>query len=394
MVSTETQSILRRKAALGTQQQVARAMSVAKAMRQSIAKLGKELFEMPLSAIGAVTEERQLSDLSEIVSDSALLCLLEGEDGRIGAAIIGADIVGGLIQQQTMGHVSAAKGASRPMTQTDAAMCAPLLDSLFERVAPMLELEAEHGVIAGYRFGARFEDARALDMALDMPEYFVVRLTLDLAGGTRQGEMSLILPMIPPANASGPDALSKTDENGASCTQMNDVAMGLPTELNMVLCKLSLKLAQVKRLAVGEVLRLPHNTFPETDIVTQTGKIIGSGVLGQVNGMRALRLKRVPIHATQPRRRESDLVELDLPEITALPRQNNGAAAGAVKTEIESFTADLPAPKNASADTKSKADELSISDADLSKLENGSFQDIELPELDDFPDLAELSQAG
>ena len=44
MVSIEAQSILRRKAALGTQEHEARVMSVAKAMRQSIAKLGKELF--------------------------------------------------------------------------------------------------------------------------------------------------------------------------------------------------------------------------------------------------------------------------------------------------------------------------------------------------------------
>ena len=48
MVSIEAQSILRRKAALGTQEHEARAMSVAKAMRQSIAKLGKELLEVVL----------------------------------------------------------------------------------------------------------------------------------------------------------------------------------------------------------------------------------------------------------------------------------------------------------------------------------------------------------
>ena len=113
MVSIETQSILQRKAAVGTQEQAAKAMSVARAMRQSIAKLGKEMFEMSLSAIGVMTEERKSVSLPELITDVSLLCLLEGDDGKVGAAIIGADIVGGLIQQQTMGHISAPNGASR-----------------------------------------------------------------------------------------------------------------------------------------------------------------------------------------------------------------------------------------------------------------------------------------
>jgi len=32
--------------------------------------------------------------------------LLEGDYGKIGAAIIGGDVVGGLIRQQTMGTIS------------------------------------------------------------------------------------------------------------------------------------------------------------------------------------------------------------------------------------------------------------------------------------------------
>lgn len=74
---------------------------------------------------------------------------------------------------------------------------------------------------------------------------------------------------------------------------------------------------------MGEALHLPHNTFPETEIVSLTGVTIGSGALGQMSGIRALRLKRVSVHPTQPRRREAGLAELDLPEITALPKYDD-----------------------------------------------------------------------
>jgi flagellar motor switch protein FliM len=395
MVSTETQSILQRKAALGTQEQAAKAMSVARAMRQSIAKLGKEMFEMSLSAIGVMTEERKSVSLPELITDDSLLCLLEGDDGKVGAAIIGADIVGGLIQQQTMGHISAPNSASRTMTQTDAAMCAPLLDALFERVAPMLEIEAERNIVGGFRFGARFEDARALDMALDMQDYFVVRLTLDLAGGIRQGEMSLIVPKVPPAADYGAATSSNKDEDAQLVSKMNDVVMELPTELNMILCKISLELAQVEQLVVGETLALPHNTFPETEIVTANGNVIGSGVLGQVNGIRALRLKRVPDYVTEPRRREADLPKLDLPDIKPLTLQNNNVAENTNEADVEPLYVDsgddLPAQNVATIVNGNTDDEHSQISA-LNVIENGSELSVEVPELDDFPDLTELTQ--
>lgn len=393
MSSAETQSILRRKAALGSQEHEARAMSVAKAMRQTIAKLGKELFEMPLSAIGIVTEDRKATDLAEILEDTALLTLLEGNDGKVGAAIIGADIVGGLIQQQTMGCVSAPSLNSRKMTHTDAAMCAPLLNALFERVAPMLEIEAEKKLVSGYRFGARFDDARALGIALDVLNYFVVRLTLDMSGGIRQGELTLILPKVVPANASLAGAPDQSDGETTGAGKMNDIAMGLPTELNMVLCRLSLELAQVEQFAVGEAINLPHSTFPETEIVTETGVVIGSGTLGQIEGMRALRLKREPIHATQPRRRESDLPELDLPEITALPAQDSSRLVEQRKPDVEDFVVDtgagLPALKENAEYSNEVSDEIGAVETNLTV----TPPDInDFPELDDFPDLADLPQ--
>lgn len=397
MVSTETQSILQRKAALGTQEQVAKAMSVARAMRQSIAKIGKEMFEMSLSAIGVVTEERKSVNLHELINEDALLCLLEGDDGKVGAAIIGADIVGGLIQQQTMGDVSAATGAPCSMTKTDAAMCAPMLDALFERVAPMLEAEVERNIVGGFRFGTRFEDARALDMALDMQDYFVVRLTLDLAGGIKQGEMSLIVPKVPPAAEFGAETSSNKDDDSQLVSKMNDVVMKLPTELNMILCKISLELAQVEQLVVGETLALPHNTFPETEIVTANGNVIGSGVLGEVNGIRALRLKRVPDYVTEPRRREADLPKLDLPEIKPLTLQNNNVAENTNEADVDPISVDsgddLSAQNLATKINGNTDDEQSQVSA-LNVTEKGSEHSIELPELDDFPDLTELTQVG
>lgn len=398
MVSAETQSILQRKAAIGKQEHEARAMSVAKAVRQSVAKLGNELFEMPLSVIGIVTEERSAEKLSDIVDETALLALLEGDGGRVGAAIIGPQIVGGLIQQQTIGKVSEAIDSERKMTQTDAAMCAPLLDALFNRVGLLVEDASQRRMIDGYKFGAQFDDQRALKIALDENDYYVIRLTVEMAGGVRQGDICIILPKsLPPAMLESDDP-EITKNADLAANQMTDIAMTLPAELNMVLCKLSLGLAQVDKLVVGEIIKLPHNTFPETEIQTSAGNVIGTGMLGQVDGIRALRLRREPVYATQPRRRQSDLADLDLPDIETLPDKRKSKPLVSENSMMEEFVvdtgADLPELNENQNDFDDDEDALDPQSSSLPDLAEtvGKGDTLDLPELDDLPDLADMPE--
>ena len=121
---------------------------------------------MSLSAIGVEMQTRSVDTLGDLVGENTLLCLLEG-DGKIGAANIGRDVVGRLNQQQTMGTISVKKTNARSRTQTYAVMCAPLLGTLFEMVAGMLDITQGIRNISEYPFGEIFEDKRALTTALD-----------------------------------------------------------------------------------------------------------------------------------------------------------------------------------------------------------------------------------
>ena len=127
------------------------------------------------------------------------------------------------------------------MTQTDAVMCAPLLDNLFEMAAGMLDNTQDTRTISGYQFSAMFEDERALTIALDQAEYFVARLTLDIALGARQGELFLVLPVS--------QSLGIEDEDGdlsvCAAAHLGDVVMGLSAELNMILCRQSIEIVEL-----------------------------------------------------------------------------------------------------------------------------------------------------
>jgi hypothetical protein len=144
----------------------------------------------------------------------------------------------------------------------------------------------------------------------------------------RQGELVLVLPVS--------QSMGIEEENGHSSVcataHLDDVVMRLSAELNMILCRQSIEIAELQQLSVGQKLKLLNNKFLETEIVTDKGLKIGTGTLGQTDGTRALRKNRALIHLSPPRRRESNHTELDLPEIKALPLRSD-APVFKVQTE-------------------------------------------------------------
>lgn len=381
--SDPTPSVLRRKTAAGQQQHQARSVTVAKAMRLSIAKVGLDVFDMAIQAIGLLVEDRSQEACIDMLDAANLLVLLDGPQGRVGAAMIDAELVGGLIQQQTMGRVVPSAGAPRAMTVTDAAMCAPLLDALFDKASAAVEDEADRLLLRGFTFGARSEEPRLVGMALENAEYRVIRLTLDLAKGVRQGDLVLFLPVLPMHDPDG-GGLDGSDEEGeteGTSRSMTDVVMHLEAELMVQLCHVRMNLSDLTRLAPGDAVLLPPGTFPATRIMAQSGKCLGTGTLGQVDGQRALKIDREPAHAKQPQRRLSDQPEVEMPVVARIDMGQGGVPALTDMAPME-MPGTVPA-----------APPFDNEDVPLPQMDD--LPDLNaLPELDDLPDLADLPDLG
>ena len=72
--------------------------------------------------------------MADLAIEDVLLCLLEGDEELVGAALIAGEVVNGVIQQQTIGNVSFPKDTKRQLIKTEAAMNSPLVDELFKQV--------------------------------------------------------------------------------------------------------------------------------------------------------------------------------------------------------------------------------------------------------------------
>ena len=371
-------SALHRKAQVGRVEHQTHAMSVPKALRLTVAKVANEMFGMAMAAIGIRMEKRDGDALAELFEMPALLMALDGPSGRRGAAVFDPNLVGGLIQQQTMGKVMPeVGGATRPQTATDAAICAPFLDALLDRAAVLPETEIERQLLQGYRFGIRAEDARILLMSLEAPEYQVVHITVDIAGGCRQGQIILCLPIVPK-----PSEMSRGRDHDGTLTDgagprrqnsLNDTVMALHVDLNVALARISMPVSTLGALAPGDVFELGITAFDQSRVLTMCGTGVGRGTLGQIDGVRALRVEHQNIAATTPKRRASDREGLDLPDVT-------GDGTGTRATDPHAV-AELSAPSPDLA-------ELPVSNAMNGVSALPDFA--ELPDLPDLPDMSDL----
>ncbi|MEC7256921.1 MAG: flagellar motor switch protein FliM, partial [Pseudomonadota bacterium] len=129
--------------------------SILRALRLGAARAGRDVFSMALSVIG-VTQTRVLQDaLPEHLSDDTLLILMDGPERRTGVMTLDRSGLMGLIQQQTMNAVFPGDPPERPFTSTDAALVAPLAESILNLSTEIAENLADKACLRGYRFGAR-----------------------------------------------------------------------------------------------------------------------------------------------------------------------------------------------------------------------------------------------
>lgn len=355
-------TLLRRKAEVGRKEHQSRAMSVQKALRVCLAKVADQQLELAMSAIGITQGQASAEDLEKDIDPADLFVLLDGPTAFRGAAMLDSSLVTGLIQQQTMGRVSEDAGAGpRAMTATDAAMCAPFLDGLLAMAAPLPEMPDDRELLQGYSFGARAEDVRLLLMALEAPAYRIFKLTIDIALGRRQGRLILILPVPSEEEALPPEGDDEPSTKHLSASTLGPAVMASQAELMVVLSQLNLTLAQVSEMAVGDTFSLESAAFDKAMVYTAEGRRLNSGTLGQVAGMRALRLDHAPKRQDMPQRRASDRAAVDQPVV--MPLDSNKTVSTNVSEAVP--LQDLPDMSDLPGLTSELADNLATGHVDI-----------------------------
>jgi flagellar motor switch protein FliM len=359
-------SVLRRKASAAREQWQARAMTPAKALRLSLARAADDLWDLALAATGIALAEETAEAMLESLSDDGLICLLDGPEGAVGAMLIDFPLVAGLIEAQTMGRVSPQVPETRRSTRTDAAMIAPLIDDSLGRFDAMLDEVGVAPWSRGYRFGSMMESVRMLSLALKATDFHVFRFSIDLAA-KREGEAVLIMPVPEVVVADVPDAQ-------AGANRLEAQVLSAPAELDAVLFRMTVPLSAISQLKPGECLPIPRDALADTALESRTHHRVATSRLGQINGMRAVRL--------------------NLPNV--MPASSPASGPAAAEEASTQLAPDLPGLDLPGLDLPEPEPEMPPMAAPIPEPAEETTDDLlgDLPSLDDLPGLGDLPDLG
>ena len=393
-------SVIRKKALNGREDFDARAMSWSKAARLSLERISDRLFELQLSVRTVEQVNTTLSELRDVASGDRLLMLLDAygdlaaDDARAGvsgraAVMLDRGLVQTLVEVQTRGRITEAELETRAFTHTDAAVTAQLIDPVLASVDEMMSSTPQSPDPLRLRYGDKVEDARALLLALEAPDYVLFRISLDIESGTRSSEVLLAIP----EDMLRPPPPAKDQEDAETGTfDLSSMALSAPISLNAVVARLSMPLSRVCDLKPGDKLTVARNALTTTELIGSKGSVVGKVVLGQINGFRAVRLgpdlSDDAVAALEADDQVSSAPDPGAPGPTASP-----PVPALEKEPLQ--VPDLPAPDLAVPDPP--VTELPVTEPlqdlatdDAAKLEELSLEPLDMEPLD-LGDLADLS---
>ncbi|MEX0340211.1 MAG: FliM/FliN family flagellar motor C-terminal domain-containing protein [Arenibacterium sp.] len=282
MSVSEKESTMQRKMAASMGKAANNGRSAVRCLRLSLARAARDVFELPLTVIGAKQGREPLETVTGLLSEDNLLMHLDGPAGAIGAMSVNRSFLTALIQQQTIGTITGGEPAERAFTNTDAALVAPLVDEALKRAADMSEKPADIACFKGFRFGTRVPDRRALALLLEAERFRYFELVAEFQDGVSQGEFLVVLP----EPTLSPEKLKEKPETA----RMEDAIGNARADLNAVICRLKLSLHDLSNLQVGDTVALQEPNLSHADLLSISGAKICEARLGQAGGLRAVRI--------------------------------------------------------------------------------------------------------
>lgn len=291
------ESVLKRKAGAGRAAAGAPAPTPARIFGLAFAKAAQEMLKLSVAVDEASETRMSAAEIPERLPERALLAVIEGPGEGLGLVVLSAETLASLIEIQTTGRIGGPEVAARRPTRTDAAMSARFLDGILGTAETLLEADPALSWAGGFRYASFLEDPRTLALILEEPAYRVVTLTLRFgAEAARRGTLLVTLPAEGRGAAPAPRGAAMADSarDAAAARAWSErieaAVMGAGTELEAVLDRVRLPLAEVLALEPGAMVTLSKGALSRLRVEGRGRRLILYGRLGQCQGSYAVRL--------------------------------------------------------------------------------------------------------
>lgn len=254
---------------------------------------------MPFAGLGldlgqiTVTTQQSLQDATRALPDQGLVAAIEDGQGRRGLLGLSPGLVDAMVEVQTTGRVEASPLPARPVTRIDEALCRDFIDLTLAAFAQEGQGIAARDWPEQMGYGSRIDDRGQINLLLPEGAHTVLLGAVGFHGVTRQASFALILPALAATDPKGRGE-GRAPPDPAWLAARDQILHGLHLPLEVVLLRRRQALAQVQRLAVGDLIPFALADLHQVTLEDGQGRILLHGRLGQVGGRRALRFAAVP----------------------------------------------------------------------------------------------------
>lgn len=284
-------NVLRRKLRSDQADPDEQAISPVKAARMSLARAADQAFKLALR-VGSIRQSRlDLADMVEQLEESWALFPLVHDDGSIGVMCVDPSSNIAFVEQQTLGRVGPSGENTRKLTRTDKALALPFLERFLRQFDEVLEGAPTAYWTRGYRAEDAVETRHLMVLLLDASEYRGFEMNSEVEAAARNGTIRLFLPIKDPVRTNVPrnSKSSKTAPKTAKL-KLRNAALSALVEMDAVMCKVTMPLSELSALKPGQILALPKNASQHAKLQDKVGQTSLPVHLGQLNGMRAVKL--------------------------------------------------------------------------------------------------------
>lgn len=222
-----------------------------------------------------------------------LVAALEDEQGRRGLIGLSPGLVDALIEVQTTGRVEAAELPPRPVTRIDEALARDFVDLALAAFALEGQSITGRDWPARMTYGSRITARGQINLLLPDGDHILLQAEIGFDAAPRRAHLVMALPRVPPAVA-GDKAGNPVPPDPAWIAARARLLDELHLSLDVVLMRLHHPLAQVERLAVGDLIPFSRADLHAVALEDGQGRVLLHGRLGQIGGRRALRMPPMP----------------------------------------------------------------------------------------------------
>lgn len=326
MTGTDHASLLRRK--LGAQPEPEKVKGAARpeldAMRAA-ARAAHTAAGLKVEMRGASSEVLGgLSEVIEAIQNSMLIVPFAAPDDVEGYVALSHEFAQSLIEKATTGSLSKLPLEPRRASSIDMLLCRDFLGRFLETWREISEGKTTLQWLSGYAAQAAPVDVDLMVLnSRDVPyKLFRIEVRLDTQ---RDAQLLTAFPV---------DRFPKQEIQAAPPTNAEvdwgklwqEAVMDTNAELDAVLVKFPLPLADIKQWSPGQLVSIPRNSLSTVSLGRRNGAVVASARLGQAQGFRALRLNALTKDAANP----------------SLPPDGAGSDASAAPDLEEDFQAQPP----------------------------------------------------